>query len=63
MTHGGARYWNGSMPSTRAPQKTTAGPERQAAIHRAIEAGEDLERGRLSAGIAEGMPGRSVLPL
>jgi hypothetical protein len=37
--------------------------ERQAEIQRAIEAEEDLKWGRLSAGIAGGIPGRSVLPL
>ena len=37
--------------------------ERQAAIQRAIEAEENLKWGRLSAGIAGGVPGRSVLPL
>src|SRR5829696_7551342 len=37
--------------------------ERQAAIQRAIEAEEDLKWGRLSAGIAGGISGRSVLPL
>ena len=37
--------------------------ERQAAIQRAIEAEEDLKWGRLSAGIAGGIQGRSVLPL
>jgi hypothetical protein len=37
--------------------------ERQAEIQRSIEAEEDLKWGRLSAGIAGGIPGRSVLPL
>src|SRR5215204_3819343 len=37
--------------------------ERQAAIQRAIEAEQDLKWGRLSAGIAGGMSGRSVLPI
>ena len=37
--------------------------ERKAAIQRAIEAEEDLKWGRLSAGIAGGISGRSVLPL
>jgi hypothetical protein len=37
--------------------------ERQAAIQRAIEAEQDLKWGRLSAGIAGGISGRSVLPL
>ena len=43
--------------------------ERQAAlqraieVQRAIEAEEDLKWGRLSAGIAGGISGRSVLPL
>jgi hypothetical protein len=37
--------------------------ERQASIQRAIEAEQDLKWGRLSAGIAGGIPGRSVLPL
>jgi len=37
--------------------------ERQAALQRAIEAEEDLKWGRLSAGIAGGISGRSVLPL
>jgi hypothetical protein len=37
--------------------------ERQAMIQRAIEAEQDLKWGRLSAGIAGGVPGRSVLPL
>jgi hypothetical protein len=37
--------------------------ERQAMIQRAIEAEQDLKWGRLSAGIAGGIPGRSVLPL
>jgi hypothetical protein len=36
--------------------------ERQATILRAIEAEEDLKWGRLSAGNAGGIPGRSVLP-
>ena len=37
--------------------------ERRAAIQRAIEAEQDLKWGRLSAGIAGGISGRSVLPL
>ena len=37
--------------------------ERRAEIRRAIETEEDLKWGRLSAGIAGGVPGRSVLPL
>jgi hypothetical protein len=37
--------------------------ERQAALQRAIEAELDLKWGRLSAGIAGGISGRSVLPL
>jgi hypothetical protein len=37
--------------------------ERQAVIQRAIEAEQDLKWGRLSAGIAGGIPGRLVLPL
>ena len=37
--------------------------EHQATIRRAIEAEEDLKWGRLSAGIAGGISGRSVLPL
>jgi hypothetical protein len=37
--------------------------ERQAKIRRAIEAEEDLKWGRLSAGIAGGISGRSVLSL
>ncbi len=36
--------------------------ERQATIRRAIEAEEELKWGRLSAGNAGGIPGRSVLP-
>jgi hypothetical protein len=36
---------------------------RQAALQRAIEAEHDLKWGRLSAGIAGGISGRSVLPL
>jgi hypothetical protein len=36
--------------------------ERQAAIQRAIEAEQDLKWGRLSAGIAGGISGRSVPP-
>jgi hypothetical protein len=37
--------------------------ERQATIRRAREAEEDLKWGRLSAGTAGGIGGRSVLPL
>jgi hypothetical protein len=37
--------------------------ERQAKIQRAIETEQDLKWGRLSAGIAGGVSGRSVLPL
>jgi hypothetical protein len=37
--------------------------ERRAEILRAIEAEEDLKWGRLSAGNAGGIAGRSVLPL
>jgi hypothetical protein len=37
--------------------------ERRAEIGRAIEAEQELKWGRLSAGIAGGAPGRSVLPL
>jgi hypothetical protein len=37
--------------------------ERQATIRKAIEAEEDLKWGRLSAGTAGGIEGRSVLPL
>ena len=37
--------------------------ERPAEIGRAIRTEEDLKWGRLSAGIAGGVPGRSVLPL
>ena len=37
--------------------------ERQAKIRRAREAEEDLKWGRLSAGTAGGIGGRSVLPL
>jgi hypothetical protein len=37
--------------------------ERRAEIGRAIRPEEDLKWGRLSAGIAGGVPGRSVLPL
>ena len=37
--------------------------ERRAEIRRAIQTEHDLKWGRLSAGIAGGLPGRSVLPL
>jgi hypothetical protein len=37
--------------------------ERQATIRRAIEAEQDLKWGRLSAGNAGGILGRSILPL
>jgi hypothetical protein len=37
--------------------------ERSAEIRRVIETEQDLKWGRLSAGIAGGVPGRSVLPL
>jgi hypothetical protein len=37
--------------------------ERQATIRRAIEAEQDLKWGRLLAGSAGGIGGRSVLPL
>jgi hypothetical protein len=37
--------------------------ERRASVRRAIEAGEDLNWGRLAAGNAGGTAGRSVLPL
>jgi hypothetical protein len=37
--------------------------ERRAEIRRAIQAEEDLKWGRLSAGNAGGIAGRSVLPL
>ena len=37
--------------------------ERQATIRRAREAEEDLKWGRLSAGTAGGIGGRTVLPL
>ncbi len=36
--------------------------ERQATLRRAIQAEEDLKWGRLSAGNAGGIPGRSFLP-
>ncbi len=36
--------------------------ERQATLRRAIQAEEDLKWGRLSAGNAGGISGRSVLP-
>jgi hypothetical protein len=45
------------------PTKDDRRAERQAEIQRAIEAEQDLKWGRLSAGIAGGIPGRSVLPL
>ena len=37
--------------------------KRRAMIRRALEVEEDLKWGRLSAGIAGGIQGRSVLPL
>jgi hypothetical protein len=45
------------------PMEDDRRAERQAATQRAIEAEEDLKWGRLSAGIAGGISGRSVLPL
>jgi hypothetical protein len=45
------------------PTENDRRAERQAAIQRAIEAEHDLKWGRLSAGNAGGIPGRSVLPL
>ncbi len=51
------------MPSTQAPHEDERRAERQAEIERAIETEQDLKWGRLSAGIAEGIFGRSVAPL
>ena len=45
------------------PTENNRRAERQATILRAIEAEEDLKWGRLSAGTAGGIGGRSVLPL
>jgi hypothetical protein len=45
------------------PSEDDRRAERRATIRRAIEAEEDLKWGRLSAGDAGGIAGRSVLPL
>jgi hypothetical protein len=45
------------------PTKDERRAERRAMIRRAIEAEEDLKWGRLSAGNAGGISGRSVLSL
>jgi hypothetical protein len=46
-----------------SPTEDVRRAERQAKIRRAIETERDLKWGRLSAGIAGGVSGRSVLPL
>jgi hypothetical protein len=46
-----------------SPTEDLRRAERQAKIQRAIETEQDLKWGRLSAGIAGGVSGRSVLPL
>ena len=45
------------------PTEDARRAERRAEIRRAIETEEDLKWGRLAAGIAGGVPGRSMLPL
>ena len=45
------------------PTEDDRGAERRAEIRRAIQTEQDLKWGRLSAGIAGGVPGRSVPPL
>ena len=44
------------------PTEDVRRTERHAEIRRAIETEQALKWGRLSAGIAGGVPGRSVLP-
>jgi hypothetical protein len=45
------------------PTEDALRAERRAEIRKAIETEQELKWGRLSAGIAGGVPGRSVLPL
>ena len=45
------------------PHREDRRADRRAEIGRAIRTEEDLKWGRLSAGIAGGVPGRSMLPL
>jgi hypothetical protein len=45
------------------PTEDARRAERRAGIGRAIQTEQELKWGRLSAGIAGGVPGRSVLPL